>query len=176
MEKFSKIASEIKPVGTPDQHGNEAYSISFTDGTNAFFKCKTQDLFTVGEQSTFYIDTPIGKSGKPYNKIMRVSAVENEFNRNAEGEKKSSTSEAGNVSNKDTSEMINRSVAIKAACDLLNGSSNNTPDRALECAELFYDYIQFGVTDKQPANVAAAIKSPSEAMSVMPQPDNVLPF
>ncbi len=164
MEKFSKIVSDVKEVGQPDQYGNKAFSISFTDGTNGFFKCKDQDLFEVGKQSEFYMGETAGKTGKMYNKIQRVSAVEFD----GSGQKKSSTSNPGSVS-KDTSDMINRSVAIKAACELLAGSSNNTPDRVLEAADVFYDYIQFGITDKQPANVAMEIKSD-------PPPSDELPF
>jgi hypothetical protein len=145
MEKYKKVTSSIKEVGEPDQYGNKAYSIVFADQTSGFFKCKEQDLFTVGQESEFYMGQATGRTGKEYSKIQRVSAIENDFN-------KSEKNFSQPAKSKDTSDMINRSVAVKAAAELLAGSSNNTPDRVLECAELFFDYIQFGVTDKQQAS------------------------
>jgi len=158
MEKCKKVVSNVKQVGEPDQYGNNAFSITFADNTSGFFKCKEQDLFFVGQEAEFYISQEVGRTGKEYSKIHRVSSVENQF----DNPQKKNQSDGGGHTKSETSDMINRSVAVKAACELLAGSSNNTPDRVLECAELFFDYIQFGITDKQPANVAAAVKEINE--------------
>ena len=145
MEKVQKTVSEIKQVGEPDQYGNLAYVIAFSDQTSGFFRCKDQNLFTLGAEATFYFGKTVGKSGKEYYKIDRVEKHENDF------EKKTipSTGEPGKSLSKGNIEQINRSVAIKAACHLLTGSSNNTPERVIEAAELFFDYIAFGVGDKE---------------------------
>lgn len=154
MEKYNLVVTDVKPVGQPDQYGNLAFNISFEGGLSGFFKCKEQDLFQVGVASEFYIEKTKGSKGIEYNKIRRISSVENTF----DNEKKTLTSGHGGGVNKEQIEQINRSVSIKAACHLLTGSSNNTPERVLEAAEIFNDYIQFGITDKQPANVAIEMK------------------
>ena len=160
MEKFNLKCINIQQVGEADQYGNLAFSIKFEGGSSGFFKCKTQDLFELGEPAEFYIDKTMGKNGKEYNKILRVSKVENDFD-----QKKSpsagGTVGSGSEKSKETSQMINRSVAIKAACELLTQSANNDPSRALEVAAMFYDYIEFGITDAQPASVATTLKTPT---------------
>ena len=169
MEKYNLKTVSLAKVGEPDQHGNHAYNIGFENGESGFFKCKDQNLFNLGEISTFYMGQVEGRNGAMYNKIMRVSAVENQ----EQYQKKSSapsTSESGNVKSNETSDMINRSVAIKAACELYSQSNNNSTTMALEAAAIFFDYIQFGITDAQPANVEQNLKTPS---TVDP---NVLPF
>ena len=79
MEKVQKVPKEIKQVGTPDQHGNNAYSIAFTDGSSGFFKCKDQNLFYIGQPSEFMLSKEMGRSGKEYYKISRVPKEENNF-------------------------------------------------------------------------------------------------
>ena len=143
MEKCKKVVYEVKKVGEPDQYGNNAYSIKFADNTSGFFKCKDQDLFFEGKEAEFYVELTTGRTGKEYSKIHRVSSVENEFNNN---EKKPSTSEPGSGKSKETSDMINRSVAIKAICELRAGGKY-TAEQVIEEAEILFDYIQFGVTE-----------------------------
>ena len=114
MEKFKLKCINIQQVGEPDTYGNLAFSIKFEGGSSGFFKCKTQDLFELGEEAEFYIDKVPGKSGADYNKILRVSKVENDYD-----QKKSPSAggiaESGSEKSKETSQMINRSVAMAYA-------------------------------------------------------------
>ena len=158
MQKYNLKTVSINKVGEPDKYGNDAFNIGFEDGSSGFFKCRTQDLFVIGEAVHFYMGKVEGKAGAMYNKIQRVSAVEGEFQKKSS---QPSTSEIGNVKSKETSEMINRSVAIKAACELYSQSNNNSTTMALEAAAIFFDYIQFGITDAQPANVEQNLKTPT---------------
>lgn len=167
MEKYNLVVTDVKPVGEPDKYGNLAFSISFEGGKSGFFKCKEQNLFQVGEASEFYIDKVTGTTGKEYSKILRVSAVENNFDNS---EKKSSTSGAGGgVSSKETSNMINRAVAVKAVCEYRAQSSRSIQDIIKEADQLF-DYITFGITDEQSDGHKEALKTP-----VTVEPDQ-LPF
>lgn len=79
MEKVQKTTQSIQPVGQPDSHGNQAYGIVFTDSTSGLFRCKNQDLFNPGVESTFYFGKTTGKSGKEYYKIERVEKHEKNF-------------------------------------------------------------------------------------------------
>ena len=142
MEKYNLRPVSINQVGEADQHGNLAYSIVFENNQSGFFKCKTQDLFVVNEPAEFYIEKAVGRSGKEYNKIRRVSSVENAFENN---QKKSSTGEPGK--SKDNIMQINRSVAVKAICELRAQSSVGVADIIRE-ADILFDYINFGVLDK----------------------------
>ena len=152
MEKYNLVCKDVKPVGEPDQYGNLAFSIAFTDGTSGFFKCKEQDLFQVGVASEFYIEKAVGKSNKEYNKIRRVSSVENQFENN---QKKSSTSDTGK--SKSNIEQINRSVAIKAVCEM-RAQSSRTMEQIIEEAEQLFDYIQFGIKDEPKDGHKEALK------------------
>ena len=143
MEKVTRVCSDVKPVGEPDQYGNHAFNILFNDSTSGFFKCKTQDLFQVGVESTFYIGKVMSAKGKEYTKIERVEKHEFE-------EKKSqppSTGEHGGEENKIKIEQINRSVSIKASCQLFQGQKIDR-EYVLETAEMFFDYINFGIKDE----------------------------
>ena len=79
MEKVQKTTQSIQEVGQPDQYGNRNYSVAFTDSTSGFFRCKDQNLFNPGVESTFYMGKTVGKSGKEYYKIERVEKHENNF-------------------------------------------------------------------------------------------------
>ena len=140
MEKYKKVTQAVNEVGQPDQYGNKAFSIAFADGSSGFFKCKEQDLFVVGVESEFYMSKEVGKTGKEYSKIHRVSKIENPF------EKKNSTSDTGSVKSKFNEDQINRSVAVKAVCQMRAGSSRDM-QQVLQEAEILFDYIKFGVQD-----------------------------
>lgn len=173
MEKVQKVVQSINPIGEPDQYGNLAFNVAFTDNTSGFFKCKEQNLFTVGQSATFYFGKQVGKSGKEYYKIERVEKHENEFNNPQKKSEKYSRTEEDTI-------QLQRSVAIKAACDLLQGSSNNTPERAIEAAEAFFDYIAFGVTDKNGNEVKQAAEQAQQfVQNTAPMnqpPTDELPF
>ena len=79
MEKYKKVCKDVKPVGDPDQYGNQAFVITFSDDSSGFFRCKEQDLFQVGVESDFYMGKETGRTGKEYSKIQRVSAVEKDW-------------------------------------------------------------------------------------------------
>ena len=148
MEKVTKVSVEINKVGEPDQYGNHAYSILFDDNSSGFFKCKAQDLFTVGQPSEFYIGKVPGKSGKEYNKIQRVSAVE--FDQPGKPST-AGTSESGGGKSKgdfDHDGMM-RSVSLKAACELRSNTGVTTETILIEC-DAFFDYLKFGVSNGEP--------------------------
>ena len=173
MEKYKKVCKDVKPVGDPDQYGNQAFVITFSDDSNGFFRCKEQDLFQVGVESDFYMGKETGKSGKEYSKIQRVSAVEKDWDNT---EKKSSTgsiSGSGRGLSKEDKEQINRSVAIKAVCDLRNQTSNYTIERVIEEAEQLFDYINFGVSGKSDK---ALTEQADAHKKTLEQETNELPF
>ena len=174
MEKFKKVCTEIKTVGQPDQHGNEAFNIGFADGTSGFFKCKKQDLFVVGAESEYYMDHPISqKTGKPYDKIVRVSSVEYP---QQEGEKKSSTagtSGSGKGANKDDKfdhDGMMRSVSIKALCELRAGCAGYDISRLISESEEVFDYLKWGVSNGEPKDGhKKALESPApEEIDTLP--------
>ena len=167
MEKFSKQVVAVNQVGEPDQHGNHAYSIVFADNSSGFFKCKEQDLFTPGEVAEFYIEKATGKSGKEYNKIRRVSSVE--FDQPGKPST-AGTSESGSGKSKEVNDMINRSVAVKAVCELRAQSNTITMPMIIEQAEILFDYIQFGVSNGEPRDGhLKALESPApEEIDTLP--------
>jgi hypothetical protein len=154
MEKVQKTTQSVKPFGSPDEHGNQGYWVNFTDGSKGIFNTPRQDLFIEGQPAEFSI------------KEMRHSEKAGDY---AILQRYKEPYEPGKKSEKSLSPedklQINRSVSIKAACELLAGSSNNNPERVIEAAEVFFDYIQFGVTDK------AEMPEPPKV-----DPENVLPF
>ena len=163
MEKVTRVCSDVKPVGEPDQYGNHAFNILFNDSTSGFFKCKEQNLFQVGEPATFYIGKVMSAKGKEYTKIERVEKHEFE-------EKKSqppSTGEPGVEKSKTQYEQINRSVSIKSACQLFQGQKIDR-EYVLETAEMFFDYINFGIKDPPQEGEAA--------LPVQPITHDELPF
>ena len=160
MEKVQKTPSSIQQVGEPDQYGNLAFSIAFNDSTSGFFKCKEQNLFTVGQPSDFYFGTAVGRSGKEYYKIERVEKHENIFDNSSQSVQNTPKSDK-NI------EQINRSVAIKAACDLYSHTKTDR-EYVIETAEIFYDYIRLGVVD---SSAPLPEKAPPPIVA-----DNVLPF
>jgi len=173
MEKYNLKVESINPAGEPDQHGNSYYWIAFEGGKTGLFGCKEQDLFTVGQESEFYLETKIGKSGKEYSKIRRVSSVENPYENN---QKKSSTGGPGGGENsKEIGKAINRAVAVKAVCQYRAQSSRSIEDIIKEADQL-YDYIQFGIQDGpsgQPADGhQEALKTPKQ----IPDHMSGLPF
>ena len=149
MEKVQKFCKGINKIGGPDQYGNNTYNIDFTDNTSGLFRCKDQDLFTVGVESTFYFGKMVGKSGKEYYKIERVEKHENDF------EKKSSDTQSGGrggVKSKEDIEEINRSAAIRSIC-ILRGSSQYKVEDIIKEADIIFDYIQFGINDNKQQNI-----------------------
>jgi hypothetical protein len=138
MEKVQKTTQSVKPFGSPDEHGNQGYWINFTDGSKGIFNTPKQDLFIEGQPAEFSI------------KEMRYSEKAGDY---AILQRYKEPYEPGKKSEKSLSQddklQINRSVAIKAACQLLAQTNNGTPERVIEAAEIFFDYIQFGVTDKE---------------------------
>ena len=172
MEKYKKVVKDVKPVGEPDQYGNQAFIITFSDDSSGFFRCKEQDLFQVGVESEFYMGTEKGKSGKEYSKIQRISAVENIFNA---GEKKSSTdliSGSGRGLSKESEMQINRSASVRSVCELRAQTSNFTIERVIEEAEQLFDYINFGISGKSDK----ALTLTEQAQKTLKQETNELPF
>ena len=176
MEKCKKVCKDVRPSGE-DDHGNKYFWIDFEDKSSGLFGCKEQDLFQVGQESEFYFEPKVGKGNKEYNKIRRVSSVEYD---DGNTEKKSSTpliSGSGNVKSKEVNDMINRSVAIKAICELRQGSSIQ-PINIIEEAEILFDYIQFGVGGSDRVTNEGPQKKdimPTDGTGVE-EPDNGLPF
>ena len=156
MEKVQKVVKDVSEFGQPDDHGNKAYWINFTDGSKGIFRTPDNNLFIAGQSAEFSI------------KEMKHSEKAGDY---AILQRYKEPYEPGKKSEKSLSPenklQINRSVAIKAACELLAGSSNNNPERVIEAAEVFFDYIQFGVSDK-------ADTTKPEPPKV--DPENVLPF
>jgi len=73
MEKVIKTPADIKPVGTVDQYGNQAYLVKFTDNASGFFRTPKQDLFTIGQPAEFEFGAVPKKDGTgTYFKIQRV--------------------------------------------------------------------------------------------------------
>jgi len=153
MEKVQKVVKDVSEFGQPDDHGNKAYWINFTDGSKGIFRTPDNNLFIVGQPAEFSI-----KEMK-YSEKAGDYAILQRYKEPYEPGKKSEKS----LSSDDKIE-INRSVAIKAACELLAQTNNGTPERVIEAAEIFFDYIQFGVTDN--------MKEPTGPI----HPDNKLPF
>ena len=151
MEKVQNVVSKVSEFGDPDQYGNKNYWIEFQDGSKGSFRTPNNDLFVVGQQSEYSIKE-MKQSPKAGNYAILQRYKDDDF-----GQKKSFHGGSGSTINKEQSEMINRSVAIKAACELLSQSNNNTPERAIEAAEAFFDYINFGVGEKTDTNVAKPI-------------------
>ncbi len=141
MEKVQKTPTQITEVGQPDQYGNKSYSVLFNDNTSGFFRCHNQNLFTVNEPATFYYGKAVGKSGSEYYKIERVEKHEKEFQKSSQSNVKPANEE-----------QINRSVAIKAACQLFQGEAVD-PEYVLETADVFFDYIRLGIVDKKETQV-----------------------
>jgi len=158
MEKVQNTVKDVSQFGEPDQHGNQAYWINFTDGTKGIFRTPDNDLFIAGQPAEYSI-----KEMKHSEKAGNYAILQR-YKEPFEGEKKSSPGASGkSASNsKEVDIMINRSVAIKAACELLAGSSNNTPERAIEAAEIFFDYINLGIGSKEENQI--------------PEEENKLPF
>ena len=156
MEKVQKTTQSVKPFGSPDEHGNQGYWVNFTDGSKGIFRTPDNNLFIAGQSAEFSI------------KEMKHSEKAGDY---AILQRYKEPYEPGKKSEKSLSPedklQINRSVAIKAACELLAGSSNNNPERVIEAAEVFFDYIQFGVSDKA---------EPAKQEPPKVDPDNVLPF
>lgn len=147
MEKCKKVCKDVRP-SSDDEHGNHYFWIDFTDNTSGLFGCKNQDLFQVGAEAEFYLESKVGKSGKEYSKIRRVSAVEYD---DGNTEKKSSTpliSGSGSAKSQDQVEQINRSASIRSACTLFQGQKIDR-EYVIETAEMFFDYINFGVGGKE---------------------------
>ena len=172
MEKFNKVVSSIDHQSTyKDPHDNEAYSISFVDGTSGFFVCKNQDLFTVGQEAEYYLVDTVGKKGTNYKKIKRVSAVE--FDQPGKPST-AGTSESGSGKSKEVNDMINRSVAVKAVCELRSQSGTITIPMIIEQAEILFDYIQFGVSNGEPKDGPLKALEPVKPAKLIEQDD--LPF
>ena len=166
MEKCKKVCKDVRPSGE-DDHGNKYFWIDFDDKSSGLFGCKEQDLFQVGQESEFYFEPKVGKGNKEYNKIRRVSSVEYDGENT---EKKTSTgliSGSGNAKSQEVHEQINRSVSIKAACQLLTSQKVDN-EYVIETAEMFFDYINFGVGSKEDIK-------PTDGTGVE-EPDNGLPF
>ena len=142
MEKVQKFTKSITPKGTPDQYGNQAYVIEFTDNTSGFFRCQKQDLFNVGVESTFYFGEEISSKGNKYWKIERVEKHEKNF----EDSKKNSHGGHGSMKSSEQIEQINRSVAVKSVCEL-RSNTNVSIDVIINEAEILYDYIRLGIVD-----------------------------
>ena len=148
MEKYNLVVETINQAGDPDSYGNTYYWIGFAGGVTGLFGCKEQDLFTIGQPSEFYIEKKVGKSGKEYSKILRVSAVENPYENNQKKSHGGSGSMTkGESLTAEDKAQINRSVAIKAVCEL-RSNTNITIDEVLKQADQVFDYIQFGVNDE----------------------------
>ena len=147
MEKCKKVCKDVRP-SSDDEHGNHYFWIDFTDNTSGLFGCKNQDLFQVGAEAEFYLEPKVGKSGKEYSKIRRVSSVEYDDGNTEKKSPPPSISGSGNVKSKENIEQINRSVSIKAACQLFQGQKIDR-EYVIETAEMFFDYINFGVGSKE---------------------------
>ena len=172
MEKFNKVVQTIEQsLKYNDPHGNMAFSVAFTDGSSGFFICKNQDLFFVGGEAEFYMGMVPGKSGAEYSKIKRVSAVE--FDQPGKP-LTAGTSESGSGKSKEVNDMINRSVAIKAVCELRSQSGTITIPMIIEQAEILFDYIQFGVNNGEPKDGPLKALEPVKPAKLIEQDD--LPF
>ena len=154
MEKVQKVVKDVSEFGQPDDHGNKAYWINFTDGSKGIFRTPDNNLFIAGQPAEFSIKE-MKHSEKAGNHLI-LQRYKEPYEPGKKSEKSLSPEDKL---------QINRSVAIKAACELLAGSSNNNPERVIEAAEVFFDYIQFGVSDK------AEMPEPPKV-----DPENVLPF
>jgi hypothetical protein len=161
MEKVQNQVKDVSQFGTPDEHGNQAYWINFTDGSKGIFRTPNNDLFIPGQVAEYSIKE-IKHSEKAGN-----YAILQRYKEPYEGEKKSFHGGPGSTnSNKSAEqvEQINRNVAIKAACELLAGTSNNTPERAIEAAEIFFDYINLGIRSKEPEQTSTPYVDPATGL------------
>jgi len=55
MEKVQKTVKDVSEFGTPDDHGNKAYWINFTDGSKGIFRTPDNNLFIAGQPAEFAI-------------------------------------------------------------------------------------------------------------------------
>lgn len=171
MEKVQKACTAISQVGEPDQYGNLAYSVTFNDGESGFFRCKEQNLFTVGQSSEFYFGKTTGKSGKEYYKIERVEKHENNFDNSG----KNFHSGGGNTSSKKSGDN-EKFMCLSYAKDIFiafNGKMPS-PTELTSYAEVLYSETKNGKEEAKPDGHAQALVPPTQAP---PQADtNVLPF
>ena len=133
MEKVIKTPAEIKPVGTVDQYGNQAYMVKFTDNASGFFRTPKQDLFTIGQPAEFEFGAVPKKDGTgTYFKIQRVQKEFSKF--------------------KDDPKSRNRAFALSYAKDFIcaqiqAGTKQLGPADILEIAEDFNNWLNSYDTD-----------------------------
>jgi hypothetical protein len=153
MEKVQKTPITVTEVGQPDQYGNKSFSIVFNDNTSGFFRCQNQNLFTVGQESEFYMGKVPGKSGKEYYKIERVEKHENNFDNN---QKKS----FGSSKSKDSEKFMCLSYA-KDIFIAFNGKMP-APTEVTAYAEALYSETVNGVQEKDGHQKALETPKPVE--------------
>ena len=146
MEKVQKVPIDIKIAGTPDQHGNLAYNVTFSDQMTGFFRCKEQNLFVVGQPAEFMYGEVEGKMGKKYYKIGRVpNPLYEEQNKIEKSEKSSFKGE--------TQKEKNKSFALAYAKDIFchtwRGDSIPTPIDVYQYAEVFAAWLDGDIKDEQ---------------------------
>jgi len=57
METKKAKCTESKPVGSPDQYGNNSYIVTFDNKDSGFHKCKGESKFIVGVEAEYIFET-----------------------------------------------------------------------------------------------------------------------
>ena len=57
METKKAKCTEVKPIGSPDQYGNNSFVVTFDNGDSGFHKAKEASRFTVGVEAEYVFET-----------------------------------------------------------------------------------------------------------------------
>jgi hypothetical protein len=140
MEKVQKVCKSIKAFGEKDDHGNVAYWINFEDGSKGIFRTPDQNLFIEGQPSIFSI-----KEMKHSEKAGDYAILQRYKEDYVPGKKVEKSSES--LSEEDKA-RFNRLDACKTVSFLRQHQGISIADYLNE-VEQVYDYLHFGVTDKE---------------------------
>lgn len=89
------VPKEIRPIGTPDDYGNQAYSVTFSNNENALLRAKKAPAVGVAEWGEI-IEAPKKDGSGTYKKFKRHQKEQQSFSR--QPQTKSFTADPGKIS------------------------------------------------------------------------------
>lgn len=166
MEKVTKTPTLVESKGTLDQYGNQAYLVTFTDGTSGFFRTPNQDLFFINQPATFmYGQVPKKDGSGTYSKIQRYKP---DFEQGATSGRFNKVEDLDDFKrDKHRGQALDKATYFIVA-QINQGGTTLGPADVLEIAESFNDWLNL-----EPVTVAGI------TAGILPQTelnDDVLPF